>query len=159
MGCTHTSRLDVSARVSFNALRYYQKNTFRLLCQSHDCVSEREPLQHNHSRWETDRYLMLFTAPSVWETLLACKLACLLNCFWCVGLKKVQWEVLLLSLWVEPHGLTTYLAPHPTHLMNKSRFSFYGPSFLHIRTLLNFIYLLNVLLWKELTNYKNEYKH
>ena len=83
MGCTHTSRLDASARVSFNAVLSKKKKK-HLLCQIHDCVSERGPLQHNHSRWET-QVLMLFTAPSVWETLLDCQLACLPACSTALG--------------------------------------------------------------------------
>ena len=55
-----------------------------LLCQIHDCVSERGPL-HTATLDGKQTVLMLFTAPSVWETLPACRPACLLNCSWYVG--------------------------------------------------------------------------
>ena len=67
---------------------YYQKNTFTLpnpWLRQWARTTTTQPLSMGNRQ-----VLMLFTAPSVWETLLDCQLACLLNCSWCVGTLRVD---------------------------------------------------------------------
>ena len=79
MGCTHTSRLDVFARVSFNAVL-----SKKCIYSAKSMIASVSADHYNTTTLDGKRQvLMLFTAPSVWETLLDYQLACLLNCSWC----------------------------------------------------------------------------
>ena len=81
MGCTHTSRLDASARVSFNAVlskKYIYSAKSMIASVSADHYTQ--PLSMGNRR-----LLMLFTAPSVWGTLPACPPACLPACSTALG--------------------------------------------------------------------------
>ena len=82
MGCTHTSRLDASARVSFNAVlskKYIYSAKSMIASVSADHYTQ--PLSMGNRQ-----VLMLFTAPSVWETLQPARLpACLPACSTALG--------------------------------------------------------------------------